>query len=265
MRPLLTALLVLSAAAATVHADPVPWQWDSASPDLFPRADLAVDHAGTTYRLALTTVKGKDHLALGNGTWTVAPAGFTDDELTGAALAADDARVYLATYNRIATGCTLAAYAASDGKLLWTVSLEGAGPVAHSKYFNRVQLGLVAGKPVVFGSEGAARYVEVRDPASGKLIENTRLPAVYPERPLAEPLFVELDRMLESHATYKVGANDFLARHVLLKDADHAARGAAFREAARRLDGTPIQHGRYKLRVMVTEHGGDFEVTARRD
>lgn len=265
MRLALTTLLVLSAASAIVQADPVPWQWDSASPDLFPRADLAVARAGITYRLALTSAKGKDHLALGNGTWTVEPAGFTDGELTGAALAADDARVYLATYNRIATGCTLAAYGATDGKLQWSVGLEGAGPVAHSKYFNRVQLRVIGGKPVVFGSEGAARYVEVRDPATGKLVDNTRLPAVYPERPLAEPLFSELDHMLESHATYRVGANDFLARHVLLKGVDHAARGAAFRDAASRLDGTPIQHGRYKLRVIVKEQGGDYKIEASRE
>lgn len=253
--------LVLAIHIATAHADPLPWQWDGASPDLFPRADLIVEHGGVRYRLAMSA-QHRDHLALGNGTWTVEPAATAGE--TGVALAADDARVYLATYNHGNNGCTLAAYAASDGTLAWSVQLAGAEPMGHSKYFNWVQLRLIDGKPVVFGSEGAGRYIEAREPATGALISNTRLAAQYPDRPLAEPLFDELDHTLGSRAHYTVAASDFIARLRILQGADHAAIGAAVHDAARRLDGTPIQRGRYTLHVTVVDRPGDYAIEASR-
>jgi hypothetical protein len=266
MRILLVPLLLALAAISTARADPTPpWQWDTSTPDLFPRADLSVVHGGATYTLALQERKaGKYELELGNGSWSVTIGSDHDGELTGAALAVDDARVYVATYGRITTGCTLAAYRASDGKLAWSVELTGAGPIAHSKYSNRVQLALIDGKPTVFGSESAARYVEVREPATGKLVGNTQLPWERAERPVAEPLFVEVDHMLANHETYRVDVDDFLARHGLMKGADRASRADAFRAAVRALDGTRLQHGKFKLSLALEDDGKHLAVAAKR-
>jgi hypothetical protein len=55
-----------------------------------------------------------------------------------------------------------------------------------------------------------------------------------------------------------VKVNDFLARHVMMKNADHAARGAAFAEAVRQLD----RLGVFEIRLVDT--GDDFDVIARR-
>ena len=265
MRVVLSACLVLLA-ASTARATPpvVPWQWDDAAPDLFPRADLVLARGGVSYTLALSSAHGHDQLRLGDGRWTVTVPTEDLHELTGAALAADDTRVYVATYNKISDGCTLAAYAAADGHQLWSVQLTGVGSVGHSKYFNRVQLALIGGNPVVFGSEAAARYVEVREAATGALASNRKLAAAYPVRPLAEPLFVELDHRLAAAASCTIEVDDFLARHVLMKGSDRAARTAAFRDAVRRLDGTRLQHGRFRLEVKLVDTPAELAVKASR-
>ena len=265
MRVVLSACLVMLAATAARATPPVvPWQWDAAAPDLFPRADLVVTRGGVSYTLALTAAHGHDQLRLGNGRWTVTLPADDLGDLTGAALAADDARVYVATYNRISDGCTLAAYAVADGHRLWSVQLTGAGPIGHSKYFNRVQLRLIGGNPVVFGSEAASRYIEVREAATGALASNRKLPAEYPVRPIAEPLFDELEHRLASTASCTIGVDDFLARHVLMNGSDRAARAAAFRDATRQLDGTRIQHGRYRLEVKLVDTPAELVVKASR-
>ena len=239
--------LVLAALARTVA-----WQWDAATPDLFPRVDLVATSGAASYRLALT-----DQLRLSGAGWSIEFPDGVRDELTGAAMVADADRVYVATYDRIATGCDLAAYAASDGHQVWAVGLDGAGPVAHSKYSNRVQLRLIDGKPTVFGAEAAHRYIEIRDPATGALISNTLLPAARVERPLAEPLFQELDGQLATRDRYDVDIADFAERH---HPGDKPDRGA-FAAAALLLDGTPLQHGRYTLAVELV---GDRVIAARR-
>lgn len=265
MRVVLSAcLVVLFAFAARADPSDVPWQWDAAQPDLFPRADLVVTRGSVSYTLALTAAHGHDRLRLGNGRWTITLPADDLDELTGAALAADDTRAYVATYNKISSGCTLRAYAAADGHQLWSAELTGVGPIGHSKYFNRVQLTLIGGNPVVFGNEAAARYIEVRVAATGGLVSNRRLPAEYPVRPIAEPLFDELDHRLASTASCTVDVDDFLARHVLMTGSDRAARAAAFREAARQLDGTRLQHGRYRLEVKLVDTPAELAVKASR-
>jgi len=224
----------------------IPWQWNEGA-DLFPHIDLTVG----TYTLALQ----KKKLILHGPTWSVAVA--EGSEYSGAALAADGGRVFVAFYNRISAGCELAGFDGASGKQLWSVQLDGIGPIMHSKYSNRVQMAIIGGQPTVFGSE-AKRYIEQRDAATGALVSHQLFPAHYVPESLSEYLFYELDLMLRKRPTYTVKVNDFLRRHVMMKNADHAARGAAFTEAIRQLDRT----GRFQIELVDT--GDDFDLIARR-
>ncbi len=254
----LAALLVSATSGASPPWD--AWQWDSVTPDLFPLADVV--SAGV--RLSQVHVAGKDQVRLSNGTWVTVIDAASDGELAGEALIVDHDRAFVASYNRISSGCALAAFSTANGAKLWSVNLDGIGPIAHSKYANRVQLKLVAGKPTVYGSESGGRYVEAREPATGNLVSNVKLASTWPEQPIAEPLYRELDNMLATRPTYQVSVNDFLARIVWMKDADHAARGAAFGQAVTSLQHMALQHGKFTLELELVETRGDFTVKAKR-
>lgn len=244
-------LFVLLVATAPSHALAAPaavaWQWDSA-PDLFPRLDL-------TAGAHVVTLKRRK-LVLRGPSWSVAVA--AGHELSGAALAADGGRVFVAFYNQIASTCQLAGFDGASGKQLWSVELDGVGTVGHSAYFNRVQMRIVGGHPTVFGWEARARYIEQRDAESGARVSHQLLPAEHPPVVLSEWLFREIDLRLRRRAACTVKVNDFLSRHVMMKDADHATRGAAFTEAVRQLD----RLGRFEIRLVDT--GDDFDVIAKR-
>jgi outer membrane protein assembly factor BamB len=81
-----------------------------------------------------------------------------------------DRRIFVAHYTSYTNGCSVAAYDAGSGAQLWTTTLQGLGPVEHSKYRNRVSLEVVEGVVVVSGEESAGRYVEVLAPRSGRLL-----------------------------------------------------------------------------------------------
>src|SRR5690606_42077852 len=55
----------------------------------------------------------------------------------------------------------------SDGAILWEKRLLGIGLVAHSEYWNMLQIAVVDDAVVVYGNEASGRYVEVVDPKSG--------------------------------------------------------------------------------------------------
>jgi len=96
--------------------------------------------------------------------------------LTGAAMVVTVKRVFVARYHRMATGCRLYAFSARSGKKLWSVSLRAVGPVAHSRWRNRVQLRVVGGHPTVFGHEGpGTSYIEQRHAATGKLLSHRKI------------------------------------------------------------------------------------------
>jgi hypothetical protein len=116
----------------------------------------------------------------------------------------------------------------------------------------------------VYGSESGGRYIEAREPATGNFVSNTRLASAWPEQPVAEPLYRELDNMLATRATYQISVNDFLSRIVRMKDADHAARGAAFGQAVSSLQHLALQHGKFTLELELVEAHGDFTVKAKR-
>lgn len=264
-----------TADAAVVAVDvglegPPAWAWSDA-PDLFPAVDLAIERGGARFVVALAAGRDDDWQRAitltrgGPGGWTVEVA--RGGHLSGALVAADDDRIYVATYGRIQSGVALAAYAAGDGAAAWAVRLDGMGPVAHSKYRMRAQLRLIDGHPTVFGSE-ARRWIEVRDRATGALRSNQRFdqpPAAQRELdPIAEPLFAELDHMLATRAAYDVGVDDFLGRHVRMAGASAAERRAAFAEAVAALEGVALQRGRFRLAVALVDDGGRLVVRARR-
>jgi hypothetical protein len=240
----------------------IPWRWDGAA-DLYPAVDLTVEHAGARFVVSLS--KGaRDRpraVTLRGPGWTVEVARSTGSG--GAALVVDDARVYVATYDRISAGCKLAAYATSNGTLAWAVDLDGIGPIGHSKYSNRVELRLVHGHPVVWGREGK-RYIEERAAATGALVSHQLLAPEPLVRPIGESLYGELDLVLANRTVSTIAINDFLARGVLMQGADHAARGAAVAEAVRQLQGVAIAGGAYRLDLQLVDTGGDFELRAKR-
>ena len=244
---LLVLLVAARAAAAAPAPVEIPWQWQRA-PELFPRVDLAVG----TYVVAVK----KKKLMLRGPSWSVVVG--RGDDRSGAALAVDGARVFVASYIRLASSCQLAAFDAASGKPLWSVDLDGIGPIGHSAYGNRVQLRIIGGHPTVFGNEWAKRYVEQRDAATGALVSHRLLPPEAPPVQISEWLFYEIDLWLRKQPVYTLKGNDFLRRIVALKDADHAARGAAFTEAVRQL----AELRRFEIKLVDT--GDDFDVIAKR-
>jgi hypothetical protein len=247
-------LLVLLATAAPSSAAPapaeIPWQWDRA-PDLFPRIDLKVGAHVVAVEKGKMKVRGPSWSA------KIEVVGRAD-ETDGAALAVDGGRVFVAWYLRAASSCQLAAFDGASGKRLWAVGLEGVGPIGHSAYSNRVQLRIIDGHPTVFGNEWRKRYIEQRDAATGALVSHRLLPPEAPPVQISEWLFYEIDRWLRKQPEYTLKGNDFLRRIVALKDADHAARGAAFTEAVRQL----AELRRFEIKLVDT--GDDFDVIAKR-
>jgi hypothetical protein len=86
----------------------------------------------------------------------------------GVALVRDGA-VFRADYDQITSGCTIVAVNLKAGKELWKATLQGLGPIDHSKYRNRVWMEPVDDSVfAVYGHESAGRYVELVDWKTGK-------------------------------------------------------------------------------------------------
>jgi len=191
----LTLCCILTMAPAATAAVPVPvpvaaapvWHW-SDTPDLFPYVPGSLP-VGADHLILSSSVDGKDragpvlmHLEHANGAvaWSVDAASdmptYREGAIIGGAIAVAGGRVFLARYMRAASGCRLSAWSATDGKLLWSVFLEGIGPIGHSMYSNRVQLTVTAaGDPLVFGLEAGGRYIEQRDATTGAQVNNQKL------------------------------------------------------------------------------------------
>jgi hypothetical protein len=82
-----------------------------------------------------------------------------------------DGVTYEIRYPVISSGGTLTATGAD---WTWTVPLDALGRIAHSEYFNAVEMRLEPFGVVVFGREAQGNYVEVRDRQTGQLLSNTR-------------------------------------------------------------------------------------------
>jgi hypothetical protein len=236
-------------APATAPPAAIPWQWDRA-PDLSPWVDV------TAGEYVLSLDKKNDRLMLRGPSWSVQVAA-RPYQVSRAALAADGGRVFVAFHNGGTPGCDLAAFDGASGKPLWSIGLEGIGPMISSAYLNRVQMRIIGGHPTVFGSEHR-RYIEQRDAATGALVSHQLFPGARQPVPISEYLFYELNQKLRKRAAYKLRVNKFVVGNNLMKAADHAALGAALTEAVAQLS----QVRRFELELIDT--GDDFELIAKR-
>ena len=84
-------------------------------------------------------------------------------------------RLFVAQHSHIATGTKVFALDADTGAELWSTDVLGLGPIGHSKYRNRVQLGSRDGAIIVYGHEAQGRYVEALDPETGAMLGNRKV------------------------------------------------------------------------------------------
>ncbi len=70
-------------------------------------------------------------------------------------------------YHRMSSGCEVVAVDLTSGAERWSVVLQGLGMIAHSKYWNQVNLYVGDGEIVICGNESAGRYVEILDATDG--------------------------------------------------------------------------------------------------
>jgi hypothetical protein len=88
------------------------------------------------------------------------------------AVARDGDRLYLALFNRIATGSALIAVDAATGAVYWRADVQQLN-VGHSKYFNDVTVELSGGVLTMRGTEAAGCYIQRFDAASGRRLSST--------------------------------------------------------------------------------------------
>lgn len=85
--------------------------------------------------------------------------------------------LYRADYDSGSTGCAVVAFDLKAGKVLWTTTLKGLGPISHSKYRNHVWMErLDEAVLAVYGKESAGRYVELVDYKAGQTIGHKVFP-----------------------------------------------------------------------------------------
>jgi hypothetical protein len=88
--------------------------------------------------------------------------------------------LYVAKFGPISTGCAVAAYDLTTGKKAWEKRLDGLGPIAHTKYRNRVMMAVEKHPDanqfalVITGREQAGDYIEVLDLATGKQLAHRK-------------------------------------------------------------------------------------------
>ena len=148
----------LAALPWTWHGDPEAWVRE--------RVAFAVD-GGATARLE----DGEQaRLRVDDGRTFLLPRG--EGELgTGAGLL-HDRTIFFAHCSGISTGAWLYAIRPSDGAILWEKRLIGIGSVAHSEYWNMLQIAIEHEAVVVYGNEAYGRYLEVVDGKTGDTVVN---------------------------------------------------------------------------------------------
>lgn len=85
--------------------------------------------------------------------------------------------LYVADFHYISTGCSIIAFDLKQRKQLWKTNLKGLELKGNDKYSNAVNLQYEKDQLIVYGKESAGRYIETLDPATGKTLSNTKLPA----------------------------------------------------------------------------------------
>jgi hypothetical protein len=84
-----------------------------------------------------------------------------------------DNKLYFADFHYMSSGCQVKGYDLKSGKRLWETQLKGLGPIAHSKYYNRVFMRFEGKDLVIYSKESAGRYREAVDPKTGKTVRST--------------------------------------------------------------------------------------------
>ena len=85
-----------------------------------------------------------------------------------------DGVLWIARYCAASSGAELVAVDPDSGSPVRTIAVHALGPIAHSEYFNEVELDERHGHLVVRGREAAGRYIEVIDPQTGLARVNLR-------------------------------------------------------------------------------------------
>lgn len=174
-------------------------------------------------------------------------------------------RIFLARFNPIATGCMLYAYSTSHGRLLWKTRLRGVGSISHSKWYNRVQIGMVRGHPVIYGHEGPGKsYIEMRDVKNGALRSHRLFKIQRPPTPVAELLYHEVHRVLGKRSVYRRTIKNFLGGH-RYNFSSHSMAQAAVRRAIQQIDGLPLHGTVHKLKIRLhRKTSRSYVIIARR-
>ncbi|MFH0895757.1 MAG: hypothetical protein V2A54_15085 [Bacteroidota bacterium] len=102
-------------------------------------------------------------VVMGNTKWSFPNEGNDD----GCKTILKDSILVVALYHNIATGCSVNAYNAKTGKLLWKGDVKQL-MVGHSKYYNVVHLTLFENKLILEGNEAYGDYLQVLDLHTGK-------------------------------------------------------------------------------------------------
>lgn len=271
------ALALVLPGPASAQKRAVPWRW-SRAPNHYPKVDLRarIRHVHYVLRefpaprrgraLPGTWAELREELRKGGVSSVVWRTRINDRQhLVGAAMVVSGGRIFIARYSRISTTCTLYAFSTRNGRRLWKVNLRGYGPVAHSKWFNRVQAWTHRGNPVVFGHEGpGTSYIEVRRATNGTLLSHRKFSMRLPPAPLAEALYDEVHRVLSRQPRYRRTVAAFIQGHVLRIPSPGQAL-ARFRRAVRQIDGLPLLRNRYTLKVRLRRQpSGAYVILARR-
>ncbi len=105
----------------------------------------------------------KFNVEINNKTWQIDNPGYNNSVRT----ILKDGILVVAIYDNISTGCSMDAYNASTGKLIWNGDVKQM-MVAHSKYYNIVHLTLFRDKLILQGDEAYGSYLQVIDFKTGK-------------------------------------------------------------------------------------------------
>jgi len=165
-----------STRASQASKEVVSWRWETRGHLSLDNPHLKTGEEGERYRLAiLPEHKGLQITRKNRDNTTAWTRSLDADSPVEGALVVDLSGLYVAQYSPYSSGCTLIALDPGTGATRWRVEAKALGPVAHSKTQNEVQLRLMDGQLVLFGSEAFGRYVEQRSPKNGKLLAHHRV------------------------------------------------------------------------------------------
>ena len=85
-------------------------------------------------------------------------------------------RLFYADFDYHSSGGKIVAVDLTTGKELWRSPLEALGPVQHMAYASFLNLDANENAVTVFGWEGAGKYVEIKDAATGRTVGHKIFP-----------------------------------------------------------------------------------------